>query len=278
MMNVGILGIILLILNVLFSYKGFSNSHFFEQYKFEVDGILIKKEYYRFVSAGFLHVDWMHLILNMYTLYVFSGALENYLGILAFILIYFGSLIGGNVLALWIHKNHGDYNAVGASGALFGVVFASIILFPHNEIGFFGLPFFIPNWLFGLLYVLYTLFGISAQKDNIGHEAHLGGAIIGMLLTIVMQPQVIVQNYIQILMLLVPISIFIFKIVKSPLLVGTFNTSFKTPKKYYNIDHQYNAEKVEKQKEIDAILDKISKKGIDSLTSVEKQKLKEYSR
>src|SRR5664279_1898625 len=177
MTNTGIITLILIIVNIAFSYKGFTNETFFEGYKFEVDRILINKDYKRLVTSGFLHVSWTHLILNMFSLYAFSGSIESDLGGLQFLLIYFVSLVGGNLLCLFIHRNHGDYSAVGASGAVSGIIFASIALYPGMGIGFFGLPFSIPGWLYGILYVLYSIYGIKSGKDNIGHEAHLGGAL-----------------------------------------------------------------------------------------------------
>ena len=98
MPDTGITAIILIIANIAFSYKGFTNPHFFDGYKFEVDKILIKKDYLRLVSSGFLHVSWMHLIFNMVSLYFFSGIIESSLGVLQFLIIYFTSLIGGNLL------------------------------------------------------------------------------------------------------------------------------------------------------------------------------------
>ena len=118
MPDTGITAVLLIIANIAFSYKGFTNPLFFEGYKFKVDKILIKKDYLRLVTSGFLHVSWMHLIFNMVSLYFFSGIIETSLGVLQFLIIYFTSLIGGNLLCLLINKNHGDYSAAGASGAV----------------------------------------------------------------------------------------------------------------------------------------------------------------
>jgi len=84
-----IIGIILIIANIAFSYKGFTNDAFFESYKFEVNRILINKDYKRLITSGFLHVGWTHLIFNMFSLYMFSGAIEETLGGIRFLIIYF---------------------------------------------------------------------------------------------------------------------------------------------------------------------------------------------
>jgi membrane associated rhomboid family serine protease len=195
MEDIGIVALIIIILNFAFSYKGFKSHDLFDKYKFEVDKILVFNEYQRLITSGFLHVNWMHLIFNMFSLYAFSGLLETYLGGVHFLTIYFASLIGGNLLALFIHKHHGDYNAVGASGAVCGIIFASIALFPNLGVGLFGLPISIPSWLYGLLYILYSIYGVKSNKDNIGHEAHLGGALVGLFIALIMQPTAFLQNY-----------------------------------------------------------------------------------
>lgn len=278
MTDIGIVGLILIIANFAFSYKGFTNELFFENYKFEVDPILIKKDYLRLITSGFLHVSWVHLILNMMSLFAFSELLEYHLGSLQFLLIYFVSLIGGNLFALFVHRHHGDYSAVGASGAVCGVVFASIALFPGLGISFFGLPFSIPSWIYGILYVGYSIYGIKSSKDNIGHDAHLGGALAGMLIAIFLKPSALLDNYLTILIIAIPSLVFIYMILTRPHLLLIDNGYFKSQKKYYNIDHQYNEAKANKQKELDLLLDKISLKGIHSLSKKEKAKLEEYSR
>jgi len=277
-MNIAIIGIVIILANVLISYKGFIDHSFLEKYKFEVDKILINKEYFRFFSSGFLHIDWQHLLFNMISLYLFSESLEFQIGELNFLLLYLASLLGGNLLALFIHRNHGDYSAVGASGAVCGIVFASIALFPGMGISLLIIPFFIPSWLYGLLYIAYTIYGIKSKRDNIGHEAHLGGALIGMLIAIMLYPDSLVENYIPILIVFIPSAIFIYLIITKPHLLFVDNFYFKTHKKHYTIEHKYNEQKVNAQKELDNLLDKINKKGIGSLTTKEKQTLEELSK
>jgi len=277
MTDTGIIGLLLIVVNLAFSYKGFTHDLFFERYKFEVDSILINKEYKRLVTSGFLHVSWMHLIFNMLSLYAFSSLIETNLGGLKFVMIYFASLVGGSLLSLFVHRNHSSFSSVGASGAVCGIVFASIALFPGLGIGFFGLPLSIPSWLYGIVYVLYSIYGIRSNKDNIGHEAHLGGALIGMAVALILEPSAFLENYLVILIIAVPAAAFIYLIITRPQLLLVDNFYFKTHKNYYSADHRYNEEKNRDQEGIDKILDKISKKGMDSLSKNEKQKLKQYS-
>jgi membrane associated rhomboid family serine protease len=277
MTDTGIIGLILIIANVFFSYKGFTCEAFFDRYKFEVDKILVNKDYKRLITSGFLHVGWTHLIFNMITLYAFSAVIEDNLGGTKFLIIYFVSLIGGDLLSLFVHRNHADYSSVGASGAICGIIFASIALFPGMDISFLGLPLSIPSWLYGLLYIAFSIYGIRSKKDNIGHEAHLGGALIGMLVAIIIVPSAFMENYVTILIIAVPSIAFIYLIITRPQVLLIDNFYFKTHKNNYSIDHLYNEAKNKNQQEIDAILDKINKKGIDSLSKKEKEKLRLYS-
>jgi hypothetical protein len=216
----------------------------------------------------------------MFSLFLFSTSLELQMSGTTYLFIYFASLIGGNLFSLYIHRNHGDYSAVGASGAVCGIVFSAIVLLPGISIGLFLIPVRIPGWLFGFLYVLYSIYGIRSKKDNIGHEAHLGGALIGLLLSIVVHPSSLLNNYHTILLILIPSAFFIYMIVTSPHLLLIDNNFFKKKKQKMNwtIDHMYVASKATEQQQIDSVLEKIHKKGIESLTKIEKQILDSYSK
>lgn len=268
--------LLLVIVTVFISYKGFNNSLFQDNYAFDVDRIMIQKDYIRILSSGFLHNTWMHLIFNMLALYIFGSSLEPFIGGIKILLIYFTSLVGGNLAALLIHKNHGDYTSVGASGAVNGIVFASIALFPDMGIGFFFLPLSIPAWAFGLAYMLFSIYGVKAKWGNSGHAAHLGGALIGMLLTIAMYPEAFSTNYLPILLITIPTLAFILLIIYKPKFL--LMDSFSKKKQRYSIDHEYNYRKAQEQLSIDAILEKIHRKGLKSLTRQEKEALERYSR
>ncbi|TAE55270.1 MAG: rhomboid family intramembrane serine protease [Bacteroidetes bacterium] len=275
--SIGYISILLLLANTLVTYQGLNDRSFFDRYSFQIDGILIRKEYYRIISSGFLHVDWRHFILNMLTFYFFSYALEVKFGHALFLLLYFGSLAGGNLLALYIHRNHGDYHAVGASGAISGLIFASIAVFPGLILYLIFFP--IPGWLFGLIYVLASIYGIKSQSDNIGHEAHLGGGLAGMLTAVSLDPYVVRENYFEILCILVPSAVFLYLLMRNPdfLLVNRF--SFPgSQQKFYNKDEKYNYEQNQRKRELDRLLDKISRSGIGSLSAQERKRLDELNK
>lgn len=175
----------------IISYVGLNNINIFEKYKFNVSAINNRKEYIRLISSAFLHADFMHLLFNMLSLYFFQGAVTMYFGTVGFIIIYFGSLILGNLFSLMIYKNQPWYSAIGASGAVSGIIFASIAMAP-NEIS----VNFLPGWIFGTLYFGYSVYMMLNPKqwDNLGHSAHLGGAFFGLVYSVVMHPQLALSN------------------------------------------------------------------------------------
>ncbi len=203
--------LLIIIANVLVSFKGFKDRTFFEKYKFQI-GPIISGEKIRVLTSGFLHVDQSHLFFNMLTLYFFADSVIGHVGILKFLVIYLGSLLAGSLFALTFHKKEPYYSAVGASGAVMGVLYAAIMLNPDMKLYMFFIPIPIPAYIFGVGYLLYSIFGMKNQWGNIGHSAHLGGAIGGFLLTILLYPQVIVENQTMVLILAIPIVLmFVFK-------------------------------------------------------------------
>ncbi|MCM0667765.1 MULTISPECIES: rhomboid family intramembrane serine protease [Flavobacterium] len=202
-MNIILIAII--IANVVISYKGFNDLYFFRKYEFHV-GSIRSGEQIRMLSSGFLHVDMMHLIFNMLTLYFFAPVVLNWLGNFSFILVYFGSLIFGSLLTMLFHKNDYSYRAVGASGAVTGVLYSAILLQPDMMLGiFFVIP--MPAYIFGIVYLLYSIYGMKAKNDNIGHTAHFGGAIGGYLITLIKMPSLLTDHTLMVILLAIPILI-----------------------------------------------------------------------
>jgi len=191
-MNISIYTLIIIAINVLCSFKGFKDRSFFETYKFNVGGIK-RGEQLRMLVSGFLHVDLQHLLFNMITLYFF--------------LIYFGSLIFGNLLSYYFHKNESYYSAVGASGAVTGILYAAILLYPGMKMYLYFIPIPIPSYIVGVGYMLYSIYGMKSRQGNIGHDAHFGGAIGGYILTLLIAPQVIETHLWMVVILAVPIVI-----------------------------------------------------------------------
>ncbi|MFT4849356.1 MAG: membrane associated rhomboid family serine protease [Sediminicola sp.] len=186
MQNIHIATIIIIAANVIISMKGFKDYSFFEKYKFNIAGIR-KGEQIRMLSSGFLHADYNHLIFNMLTLYFFAGIVIAYVGVTQFVLIYLASLLLGSLVSFYFHKDEYHYSAVGASGAVMGILYAAILFIPNQNLYlFFAIP--VPAWIFGVAYLLYSIYGMKKKLGNIGHDAHIGGAIGGYVLTILFAP------------------------------------------------------------------------------------------
>lgn len=206
--SVNSVAILIIGLNIFFSYKGFRDRIFFNKYKFSPMHINMGEKI-RYISSGFLHVDTTHLIVNMFTLYFFVDAVIFRVGEINFLIIYFTSLIFGNWLTYRFNSNNINYSAVGASGAVMGIVYSAILLNPEMTLLFFILP--MPGYLFGLGYLFYSIYSMKKVNDNIGHEAHLGGAIAGFFSTIFISPAVVFTNLFTVLILLIPIVYFYIK-------------------------------------------------------------------
>ena len=154
--------------------------------------IVHDKKYYQVITSAFLHANFMHLFFNMFALYTFGSFLEGFFignfgsfeGSLYFFLIYFFSLLFGSVLTVIFHYNDPNYVAVGASGAVSGIVFSYIIFFPESMLYVFFIP--MPAYLFAFLWIGFSVYGMKSKLGNIGHEAHLGGAVGGVISTLIL--------------------------------------------------------------------------------------------
>ncbi len=203
MTNIFLIGIILA--NVLISLKGFDDAYFFRKYQFHVGSIRAGQQF-RMVTSAFLHADFVHLAFNMIALYSFAPVVFEHLGNPTFLLIYAGSLIFGSLLTMYFHGNDYSYSAVGASGAVTGIIYSAILLEPGMSIGLLGvIP--IPAYIFGIGYLLYSIYGMKAKNDNIGHTAHFGGAIGGYAITLFKDPLLFQDSTSMVILLAIPIII-----------------------------------------------------------------------
>lgn len=198
--------IVLIAAIVLFSLKGFNDQEFFGKYEFHI-GSIRAGEQIRMLTSGFLHADWGHLFFNMFTLFMFAPVVINHFGSASFLLIYVASLVFGSLLTLVMHKNEYSYRAIGASGAVTGILYSAILINPSMSLYLYFIPIPIPAYLFGIGYLLYSIYGMKAKRDNIGHTAHFGGAIGGYLITLIKEPSMFVDNAAMVALLAIPILI-----------------------------------------------------------------------
>ena len=157
-----------------------------------------KKEYYRFITSGFIHADYMHLIFNMFTFYYFGNMVERVyeaiygrMGDILYILLYVAGIIVSDIPTYLKNKNNSYYNSLGASGGVSAILFAGILFDPLAKMYLMFIPIPIRAFIFGAIYLIYTYTQSKRGRDGINHDAHLYGALFGMAFTIIIYPQVI---------------------------------------------------------------------------------------
>lgn len=186
--------LLLLLVNVLVSvYALFFDQSLVDRLAFKPRQILKHGEYYRLVTAGFVHVGLGHLAFNMITLFYFGPYMERVLGPGSFLLLYFGAELAAHGLSLMLHRETAGYAAVGASGAISGVLFGFCLFEPFSKLYLFFIPIGIPAVLFAVGYVALSMYAMKHGRETgmtggIAHEAHLGGAIGGLVLTLLLEP------------------------------------------------------------------------------------------
>lgn len=181
--------IIVIVITALISFHAFKNPDFKYKWIFYPYKVNHNKESYRIFSHIFIHADTMHLLFNMFVLFSFGSMLEETfvmyyggpMGHAHFLILY---ILGGLAASLWPYtrnKENPNYMSLGASGAVAAVLFASILWNPGSGIYLFFIPFAIPAWLFGILYLFFEYYMSKKGGSNIAHDAHFGGAVFGIL-------------------------------------------------------------------------------------------------
>ena len=158
-----------------------------------------RKEWYRMLTSGMIHSGWGHLFFNMLTLYFFGRVVEQYfsaafggvLGTVLYVVLYVSALAISSLGDLVKYRNNWNYNALGASGAVSAVLFASILFAPKMGIYIYLIPIPVPGYIFAPLYLLYCWYMAKRNMDNIGHTAHFWGAVYGLLFPIICKPDVL---------------------------------------------------------------------------------------
>ena len=201
--------LIIIIANILISMRGFKDAAFFDRYKFNIKA-LQNGDFKRALSSGFIHVDLQHLLFNMLTLYFFAEIVIYELGVVSFYFVYLTSLIAGNLLSFYFHQREPYYTAVGASGAVTGIVYASILLNPGMKMFIYFIPIPIPSYLIGVGYFLFSIYGMKTKLGNIGHDAHFGGAVGGYIITLILAPWILEYHMWMVLLLAAPIFLLMF--------------------------------------------------------------------
>ena len=187
--------IIIIIFTVLVSIQAFNRVDIFERLKHHPYTEYRYKEYYRWITSGLIHADYVHLGLNMFVLWQFGGVVEqiyqaqfgDFFGRVLYLLMYFSAIAVADLPTFWKHRDQPHYAAVGASGAVSAVLFTFILFYPWAELSLYGvIPF--RAIVGGTLYLIYEQWASRNANDNIGHDAHFAGAIYGIVFTVILEP------------------------------------------------------------------------------------------
>lgn len=181
--------LIIVAINVIVSLSAFNNQILKEQLIFSPYIVKHKKEWWRFITHAFIHADYLHLFFNMYVLYNFGELIENTLiylygntsGSLYYIAMYLGGILFATIPSMRKHSDNIYYKSLGASGAVSSVLFAFIIFYPLQKLSLLFIPIGIPAFIFGALYIAFETYSNKKGRTNIAHDAHIAGAIFGVL-------------------------------------------------------------------------------------------------
>ncbi|PIQ20535.1 MAG: rhomboid family intramembrane serine protease [Cytophagales bacterium CG18_big_fil_WC_8_21_14_2_50_42_9] len=195
--------IVLILLTVGISIYAWSNPDLMRKWIFHPFSVDKYHQYYRFVTSGFLHADWGHLLFNMFSFFMFARVVEQIFisyhgvqnGILLFLLVYLGGIVVSDIYTYFKQRRNYEYRALGASGGVSAIIFSSILLNPLSGIIIFPIPFPIRGFIFGFLYLVYSYYQGKRMGDNVNHDAHFYGAVYGFVLTIFLVPNAL-ENFI----------------------------------------------------------------------------------
>lgn len=181
-------------ITVITSYCAFNNMTLMNQCLFYPVQIADRREYWRFISHGFVHADWQHLVFNMITLYFFGRFTEDAFQAIfgnewVYPVFYLAALLASSLPSYQKNKNNGYYRALGASGAVSAVLYATVVFEPWNSIYIYFIK--VPAIIYAIIYLVYSNYMARKEIDNIGHDAHFYGAIFGFLFPLVFKPTLI---------------------------------------------------------------------------------------
>lgn len=191
----------IIVITCLVSILCFTGTLPSDRLKFSAYDIWHRKKWYRMLSYGLVHGGWGHLLFNMLTLYFFGEVVEKYfgaafgetVGVILYVILYVSAIAVSTIGDLVKYRNDPYYSAVGASGAVSAILFASILFEPKMGIYMYFIPIPIPGYIFAPLYLLYCWWAARKNADNIGHSAHFWGAVYGLVFPLLLRPDLIVH-------------------------------------------------------------------------------------
>lgn len=268
-----------LVFTAVMTFTAFSRPGMKERLLFDPFQILCGRQYERMLTSGLIHADVMHFLFNMYSFCSFAGMIEAIYGPKTLLLVYICSILGGSVLSLLIHRRH-VYRALGASGGVCGLIFASVFLLPGNSVGLFMVPVPVPAYAFAIVFLIYSFVAHRRGRDNIGHDAHLGGAISGLLVAMALRPELVFSEPLMLAIVVGLAVVILLAMIYDPgqLLEHRLNLTETRKSDRRAVEHEDNARRNKEKEEVDRLLDKVAKTGAKSLSATEQRRLKELSR
>lgn len=186
----------LMCVNIIISiYAFYVDRTFVNQFAFQVQAVRDQKQHFRILTSSFLHGNLAHLLLNMMTLFFFGPEVERILGKLGFLVVYFGAIIASGLVSLKVNRNNPAYASIGASDAVSGIVLSFCCFHPFQPLYIMFIPIPIPAILYGVLFMAISAQLMERSNRVIAHESHLGGALAGVALTILMRPDVVMRLF-----------------------------------------------------------------------------------
>lgn len=190
--------LIIILFTSLISYQGFNNYNLIDRLKHSPSREANGKEYYRLLTSGFLHADWVHLLINMFVLYSFGNYIESYIisifgnpmGKIVYLVMYLLNIVIANIPTMVRQKHNPSFSSIGASGAVSGIIFIFILLNPWAILYlFFIIP--VPAIIAGIGYLIYSSYAANKGHGRLDHSAHFAGAIAGMAMIIILNRQIL---------------------------------------------------------------------------------------
>ena len=186
----------ILLVTIASSFYAWNHQDIYQKWILNPYQIKHRQEYWRFITSGFVHLGYVHLFFNMFALYFFGQNVAYYFGNqgeIIMLVLYLLGIVISDIPTYLKYQNLPHYNSLGASGGVAAVVFSSIMFDPLNLIIIFPIPFGIPGFILGALYLVYSYYQGKRMSDNINHDAHLYGAIFGLIFTVVLRPGVVLN-------------------------------------------------------------------------------------
>lgn len=275
-----LLTILVLLVTAGVSIVAFRRTDLQERLMFKPTEIFRAKQFERLFTSGLIHADWGHLGMNSLSFYLFGRNIELAYGPMTLLVVYLAGIVGGSLLSLFVHRHEAEYRALGASGGVCGVIFASIFLLPEYSIAFLLFPVGIPAYVYAIIFLVTSFVAHRRRSDNIGHDAHLGGAIVGLLTATALYPaKIFAEPWMFAGVLGLSLGI-LFVLMRDPGQLLEFRLNFGAQPQGNQRYQRYDEarERREKMEEIDRLLDKVAAHGMNSLSRAERERLETLSK